>query len=198
MAPDRGRGHLGAEVGATGALVWSAARARSPVTSTGERVVFSALNRLPEAWGRPVAVVMQAGHYSAVPISAGVALVAGRRSTSLRLLVAGTGAWLACRAGKALVGRGRPEAVVHDVVVRGRVWTGAGFPSGHAAVASSLATVVAEDLGRVAGAGAVAVAAVVGAGRCYVGAHLPHDVVGGMALGVLVGRASSVVRPRRR
>lgn len=155
------------------------------------------MNTLPDTWARPVTVVMQAGHFSAVPVTSTLALVAGRRPMAKRLAVAGTASWLACRAGKALVRRGRPGEVVDAVVVRGRVWTGAGFPSGHAAVATSLAIVAADELGPLAGTGALALAAAVGSARCYVGAHLPNDVVGGAALAVVVARVTEALLPDR-
>ena len=44
--------------------------------------------------------------------------------------------------------RGRPEAVLHDVVVYGPSATGLGFPSGHAAVAALIMTVAAPYLTR--------------------------------------------------
>jgi membrane-associated phospholipid phosphatase len=43
-----------------------------------------------------------------------------------------------------------------------------------------------------------AVAAITGAGRMYVGAHLPHDVVGGAGLGMMISSLvpSQEYRPR--
>ena len=96
-------------------------------------------------------------------------------------------------AGKAMkrrVGRDRPVRIVDDVQVRSNEERGLGFPSGHAAVAFCLATLVAPGLPKPARPFAWGVAAAVAAGRVYVGAHLPLDVVGGAALGVVGGRCA--------
>ena len=69
-----------------------------------------------------------------------------------------------------------------------------GFPSGHAAVAAALTAVVAAHLSR--RWLIIALGSAVILGRLYVGAHLPLDVVGGVALGAVAGSAVNlVVRP---
>ena len=61
-----------------------------------------------------------------------------------------------------------------------------GWVSGHMAVATTLAFVGSEAVPRWARPVLFAVAAITGAGRMYVGAHLPHDVVGGAGLGMMI------------
>jgi membrane-associated phospholipid phosphatase len=103
--------------------------------------------------------------------------------------VAGGVAYVLAKVVKHYVPRGRPNALLDDVVIRGAEADGIGFVSGHIATVTALALVAWPWLPRwgrwVAGAGA----AVVFLSRIYVGAHLPLDMVGGAALGLAVGAA---------
>ena len=72
-----------------------------------------------------------------------------------------------------------------------------GYPSGHAAVAAALTVVVAAHLSARWLIAALALGVVVLFGRIYVGAHLPLDVIGGAALGAIVGSiVNLIVRPQ--
>jgi undecaprenyl-diphosphatase len=88
---------------------------------------------------------------------------------------------------KRLVRRGRPVAV-GPVKVRGQAQSGDGFVSGHAAVSVTLAAGVMRSFPRLDPVLAV-LASTVGLSRMYVGAHLPLDVLGGAALGLIVDGA---------
>ena len=106
---------------------------------------------------------------------------------ALDIGVAGLAAYFAARIGKNVVGRARPPTLLTHVVVRGSAAHGYGYPSGHAAVAAALAGTVAAYLPRPARRFAWVLAVLVGVARVYVGAHLPLDVVGGLALGWAIG-----------
>lgn len=173
---------------AAATLAWSASvakRGADPHRGTigaRERLVFRSVNRgearlAPGTW-----LLMQAGSFAGVLVAS---LLVRRRSTSeaRRVATVGTVAWLGAKAIKPLVGRGRPTSLLDDVVVRGQPQVGLGFPSGHAAVALALAmTAVPRGSLRPV---AVALAGSVGVTRVRVGAHLPLDVVGGLAIGIL-------------
>jgi hypothetical protein len=77
--------------------------------------------------------------------------------------------------------RGRPPARPEQ--------RGLGYPSGHAAVAATLYVVAAPHLRSRWRAGLAALTSGVGLARIYVGAHLPLDVLGGVALGAALGAA---------
>jgi undecaprenyl-diphosphatase len=170
----------------TGLLAGSWLALRDGPISPGEERVFRAVNELPDAIRTPIRVVMQAGTFVTVPIASGVALLAGRRRLAVRLLIGGIAAWLGAKALKPLGGRDRPAGVLRDVRIREGIEGDLGWVSGHAAVATSLALVASDELPAWTGPLLSAVVATTGLGRIYVGAHLPHDVVGGVGLGAVI------------
>jgi membrane-associated phospholipid phosphatase len=152
-----------------------------------EEVVFRSLHGLPGFLLPPLWFLMQAGSLLAAPLAALASLAAGRVRLALDLLIAGGGAWLLARVVKDYVNRGRPGALLDDVVIRHAPSLGQGFVSGHAATAVALATVASPYLPRGLKVVAWSAAAVVCVARVYVGAHLPLDVIGGAAMGWGIG-----------
>lgn len=152
----------------------------------GERPVFEALNDLPRAASLPLVVVMGAGTSVGALLLALVALVTGRRRAAAAL----GGAWLVARllsaVMKVTVDRARAPGLIADAVLRQHLPADPGFPSSHTAIASGLAVAVGWAWPR-ARWPALVVAGLVGLARMYVGVHLPLDLVGGAALGVLSG-----------
>jgi membrane-associated phospholipid phosphatase len=176
------------------ALAESARLARRGGVDPLETRAFRACNRAPDLIATPAWLLMQSGSLAAVPVTSGCLALRRRPSQALAAAVAGTAVWAGVKAVKPFVGRGRPadELAGGDapVVVRGSAQRGLGYPSGHAAVALTLGLVAASRSRRTAGA-AVALAAMTGMTRMYVGAHLPLDVVGGLAIGALGGTAGA-------
>ena len=158
-----------------------------------EERFFRSVNETSDRIRVPVRVIMQAGTFATVPAVAAVAFLAGRRRLAASLLVSGTTAWLGAKAAKPLAGRARPDTVLEDVRVREGITGDLGWASGHMAVATTLACVGGDALPRWARPLLLSVAAITGAGRMYVGAHLPHDVVGGAGLGMMI---SALVPPQ--
>lgn len=183
----RGQAWIGRAVAAA-AVLESARRARARKVSATEERVFRLFNDGPDRIHLPVWVVMQSGSLAAVFVVAGGILRRGRRRSAVLAAVTGTAVWGGIKAVKPLVGRGRPDDHLERVVVRGHPQTGLGYPSGHAAVSLTLALIATHDRRRAVRAAGIGVAGVTAGARMYVGAHLPLDVVGGLAIGALCGR----------
>lgn len=153
-----------------------------------ERDLFRLVNDLPAVLGPLLVAVMQAGNVVAGPLAASAALVARARRMAFDLAVAGPVAWFAAKAVKRIVERPRPGGLLDDVLRYGSS-DGLGFISGHTAVAAALATAAGPYLSRPWRRVLWAVAWAVGFARVYEGAHLPLDIVGGAAVGWVVGAA---------
>ena len=166
--------------------------------TSAEVGIFRAVNELPDELNSLVWPFMQYGTFITIPALAVVALAFRRFRLALAILLAGAGVYLLALLIKQLVERGRPGALLAGVPERESFAEGSlGFPSGHAAVAAALTAIVAAHLSTRWLIVALALGSVVILGRLYVGAHLPLDVVGGAALGVVAGTAVDlVVRPR--
>jgi undecaprenyl-diphosphatase len=140
---------------------------------------------------------MQAGSLSAPFVVAGWSYWRTRNlDPAVVYATSGFTTWLLAKGVKKLVGRGRPYD--HDPSTNLRLATrtdgSLGYVSGHAAVASTLSTIIGRSRTPAAVAGLQACALLVGATRIYAGAHLPLDVVGGMALGIIVGETANSLR----
>ena len=168
-------------------LIASAEMVRRDRVGALETDLFRAANDLSGRLYPLLWAVMQLGNVVAVPVLAGLAVLARRFRLALDLALAGGAAWLAARLVKHLVERGRPPSLLRAVHVRGPAATGLGYVSGHAAVAVALAAAGSPYLGRRARRWVWLAAATVCLSRLYVGAHLPLDVVGGAAVGWLCG-----------
>lgn len=166
-------------------LIWSAHRARTHEVSAREERLFRRFNGASDKIHGKVWTLMQYGSFSAVaPIAVLVGMRRGRRTGAV-VGAAGTAAWLLGKVLKRIVGRGRPADHLRLVNVRGQPQSGRGYPSGHAAVSLSLALAsTSTSWARIV---AVAFSSVAAGGRVYVGAHLPLDIAGGLAIGVIVG-----------
>ncbi len=173
------------------AFVILACKAKRGTVSAGEERVFRAVNKLSPAMRTPAWLVMQAGSLPAVPVVAAVAF-RRHRMIALALAVDGTVVWAFCKLVKRVVSRGRPADHLDDVVIRGAAQRGGGFPSGHAAVATTLAIIGRRALPSPASQIAWGVPAMVCCARQYVGAHLPLDVVGGVAFGLAAGTVANL------
>jgi membrane-associated phospholipid phosphatase len=150
--------------------------------------VVEAATDTPRPLGAVTQAAMQLGTQPAILATAVVAFLAARPRglgwrAALAVLVAGTVVRITNSLWKEIVSRPRPD----DVPVRDHSADGFGFPSGHAATAFVLATVLAVYLPARWRWIPFVLAALAGIGRMYVGVHFPLDVVGGALWGVVVG-----------
>ena len=181
---------------AVGGLIGSAAEARRGLPEWEDRI-YRPINDAPDALALLVWAPMQAGSLSAPFALAGWSYWRTRRpDPALVYAAAGFTTWLVAKGVKKIVGRGRPYD--HDPTTNLRLATrtdgSLGYVSGHAAVASTLATILSNDRSVIESVALHGFAIGVGVTRIYAGAHLPLDVVGGTALGILVGEATNSLR----
>ena len=152
-------------------------------------------HRVPPRVDRAVAAVTDVGSvYGASGITAALAAT-GHRRTAVEVAFSSAMAWTGAQAAKPLLHRPRPyETRASERTVA--IPAGSSWPSGHAAVAAAVATVVAERATpRTRWLLATAVAGV-GLSRLQVGVHHATDVLAGVGTGVLSGRLATVLRSR--
>ncbi|MDH3295603.1 MAG: phosphatase PAP2 family protein [Acidimicrobiia bacterium] len=173
-------------------LVASSIAARRQEVSRSEEHLFRLINGAPDRLHLPVWMIMQSGSLPSVFVVSCLLRRSGPAPRARAALVAGITVWAGVKAMKPMVGRGRPAHHLDRVLVRGPQQSGLGYPSGHTAVATTLAIISAPRLRFGGHLIAVALAVTTAGARIYVGAHLPLDIVGGAAVGVLGGRAAEL------
>jgi undecaprenyl-diphosphatase len=182
-----GRGRRVARFGlGVALLLGSLAEARRHRLSDYEEQAFRLANDATDRIRIPVRGVMQAGTFGTVPAASALALLFRRPRLAASFAVGGTLAWVVVKLIKPVGGRERPNGVLYDVTLRERIEGDLGWPSGHTAVSTTLAFVAAPELPRPARRALAGIVATVGFGRMYVGAHLPHDIVGGAGIGMMI------------
>jgi glycosyltransferase 2 family protein len=182
-----GRGETIALIVGVALLTVSWAIAATARVPEWEARLFTTINDWPDVIWSVVVVPMQLGSFGgALVVTAATALLTRDRRLTLAVLIASQAAWWSAKAVKALVDRGRPEALLPHVHVREHV-SGLGYPSGHAAVAFALAAALSPSLPPRFRPLAWIMAGVVAFARVHAGAHLPLDVIGGAGLGLIVG-----------
>lgn len=164
-----------------------------------EATVFERINQLPDFLYPIVWPVMQLGSVlGAMTVAVIMGLKTRRWSIGVCTAAAIGTTWLVAKWVKDQVGRGRPLGVGLEVNLRDHAIYGMGYVSGHAAIATCLYTMVVPHLRQRYRPVALAAVLVVCFARIYSGAHLPLDVVGGAALGMLIGEAFRVIEVRWR
>jgi undecaprenyl-diphosphatase len=175
-----GRGSAGGSVGVSGADPDGLDRLDRAIDAA-----FEPLRGRPEV-DRAAAVLSNLADYGLVWVALALLKArrrgAGRRRAVLALAAAGFSSLFVNRAVKAAVARERPEDHL-DVAVRAP--SSSSFPSGHTLAAFCTAFVLAEsDAQTVVNVG---FASAVAASRVHLRAHHPSDVVGGAAIGTVLG-----------
>lgn len=177
----------------TAALLATAMAVRRDHVGPCETAAFRAVNGLPGSLYPPAWAIMQLGALGAAPATAGAAWLAGDRELAGRLLAGGTSAWALSKLAKRMIRRPRPAILLPGTRCRGREAAGPGYLSGHAGVAVALGAAALPRLGTPGRALTLSAVPAVGLTRIYVGAHLPLDIAGGMALGLAIDAAITLV-----
>jgi membrane-associated phospholipid phosphatase len=164
--------------------------ASSGTVGATERSVFRAINTLPEALSPIMTKVQILGVLAIGPLVALGAAIARRWRLALAALIV-TGLKLL---GERIVWyvldihRERPGVTEPEAIVRGSTpLTGVSFVSGHVILTTGLAWVLTPWLPPKWRWVPWVIAALVAFARVYLGAHNPLDVLGGFAIGCMVG-----------
>jgi membrane-associated phospholipid phosphatase len=168
--------------------------AHSGTVGRAERAVFRAINGLPDALSPAMRFAQFLGVLGVGPIVAVVALFLRRWRLGLAALMVTGAKLMGERIVWAFVSRSRPGTTIPDAIVRGSTPTaGAAFVSGHVVLVTGLAWVLTpylRDRWRIL---PWLVVALVAFARLYLGAHSPLDVLGGAALGFVIGGLTNLV-----
>jgi undecaprenyl-diphosphatase len=175
-------------IGATAVLAGASAVASQRPLPQHELDLTVWLNHAPDWVATALYPVMQLGTIIA-PVAVALVVLTWRRDwwTALASVLGGVVTWFAAKGVKEIVQRGRPLQYLPEIHVREGSGTGLGFISGHSAVAACTALVAMTVLPRRVRPLLVLLALLVGVARIVHGVHLPADVIGGWAFGVLVG-----------
>lgn len=159
-----------------------------------ERPIFEFFNNLPDALYGFMYAVTQFGGLSSLILWIGLAWYLISRRAALNVAATGVVGWFMARVVKTLVQRGRPGDVLENInLFQGETLGGYGFPSGHATFSAACATVLYFQIAPKYRKYLVLLVVLVGISRMYIGAHFPLDIIGGWALGALIGALSALI-----
>lgn len=189
---------VGAIVIGTAVLLAGMVAVRSGSVTATEETVFRAVNDLPDALYPLMWPFQQLGALLVGPVVAVVAFALRRVRLGVGALAVTAAKLVSERLVKAIVSRQRPgTSIGRDIEPRGDVHlSGESFVSGHAVLVAALAGVVAAHLPVRWRPVPWLLVGLVMAGRVYVGAHNPLDVLCGAALGVAIAGAVNLLGGR--
>jgi uncharacterized protein (TIRG00374 family) len=153
-----------------------------------ERPIFQDINNLPHFLQGIMVLLTQFGSFGSFIIWVPVAWYLVNRRAAVTLVASGVLAWFVAKLAKLIVHRGRPQDMLDSVhLFSSEHFSGYGFPSGHATFSAACATVLYYQVSARYKKYILLVVFLVGVSRMYLGAHFPLDVLGGWALGAMVG-----------
>lgn len=146
------------------------------------------INDVPEWVANVLYPIMQLGTLGGpIAVAVGIAIFKRDWLLSGATVAAGLVTWFGAKGVKRIVDRDRPLGFLPEIVVREGDGSGLGYVSGHSAVAATAAVMAASVLPGRWKLVPAALAFLVGIARIVHGVHLPADLVGGWAIGVLIG-----------
>lgn len=153
-----------------------------------ERPIFNFFNSLPSGLYDLMYAITQLGSLASLIVFCSFAWYKVSRRAAITVAGAGVTAWFLAKVAKVLAHRGRPgELLPHIHLFSGEHFGGYGFPSGHSTLSAACVAVLYYQVPRKYRKYLLLTVLLVGISRIYLGAHFPLDVVGGWALGALIG-----------
>jgi len=191
---ERSRAHAALALVASAVTIFCSVAAASGHVGAEEAAVFRLVNGSPDVLHGPLWVVQLLGVLG-MPLMIAVPALALQRwrmalglcgLVPLKLVVHG-------ELVKALVQRPRPGSTIDGAVLREVPSAGSAYPSGHAVIAFGVVVLLWPYLRGRWRAAVLVLAVLNSVARVYLGAHAPLDVVGGAALGVVLGAVLCLV-----
>lgn len=168
------------------ALAWGVSLASSHQLPSWEERLFVNIYNLPDSWRLPVLAITQMAGFLSVVVITLLLLWRRRYSYAARLIWASGLCFLVVTLIKNLVDRARPFDLL-NLHAKDLAATGQGFPSGHTAQATVTALVlyplIPPKWRWTLPIGVLLVAF----SRIYLGVHAPLDIIGGLAIGFMIG-----------
>ncbi len=158
---------------------------RAEEVSAIEEAIFAFFYSVPDPLIPVFFVITQLGSVYMLGVLAVLYLFIKRYVIVIRLLMAGTMAYLLAGVGKDLFGRGRPDELFDNIVFRDVMVRGPGFPSGHTALAVALGVVLLHHTPRSWRWPLIILIFLAAISRMVLGVHTPLDIVGGVAIGYM-------------
>jgi membrane-associated phospholipid phosphatase len=161
---------------------------------TGESMLLEIIYGWPDGFRGIFILLTMLGSPWILAVILILAFTYRRIDVGLRMLWVGGLALLVSAMTKLFVARPRP-GLLGDIIHRETLVQGFGFPSGHTALAVSLAIILAVYLPKQLRYVSVLWVFVVALSRLYLGVHAPLDIIGGLSIGILAALSVLMVLP---
>lgn len=159
-----------------------------------EKPVFEYFNSLPGSLYDVMLAVTQMGGLGSLLVWMPLAWYLINKRAAGLLGTTGIFAWFGAKVFKTIAQRGRPGDILSEInLFNGEKLGGYGFPSGHATFVAACVIFLFYQISPKIRKYLLLAAFLVGVSRMYLGAHFPLDIVGGWALGALIGATFCIV-----
>lgn len=158
-----------------------------------ELEIFRLFNSIGGICGILFLAITQVGSYVFVWLITLLMVMLKKYWLGGQIFIAATLSWLGASFVKNLALRPRPYVLLENVTVTETKDYLMGYPSGHAAVAMGLVTVIMLNYKTANKYWFLAGVLLVGVSRMVVGVHAPYDIIGGVGIGLIGGAATNLV-----
>lgn len=175
-------------------LFISAWQAKKGTLIFGEEHLLSLIYGMPDEFRLMFLVLTLLGSSWIMAIVLIALLIKERFDVALRVILSGFGAIFITALAKEFIGRPRP-GLLTDIFQRELFVFGYGYPSGHTALATSIALILGAYIPESRKAVVPIWIGVVAVSRLYLGVHAPLDIIGGFVIGLIVATCVLLVLP---